>query len=101
MSAVTYSRFPAAVSSPKRSERRGALIVADGTARLAVIVAGQGVQVVEEFTVTEVQTSGRSTTLIEDDGTEWQVARGDGCGCGSPLRTWYNQQLGTPRRSGS
>lgn len=101
MSVTTYSRFPAAVASAKRHERKAAVIVAEGVARVAVLVPGQGVQVVEEFAVTEITTANRATTLIEDDGTEWTVGRGDGCGCGSPLRTWYNQQLGSPRRSGS
>lgn len=101
MSAVAYSRFPAAVTSVKRAERRSAVIVAGGIARVAVIVPGEGVQVVEEFTVESIATVARATTLTEPDGTTWMVERGDGCGCASPLRTWYNRELGSPRRSGT
>lgn len=99
MSAVTYSRFPAAIRSERRSERRAAVVVADGLARVAVST-GQGVQVVEEFAVADVTTANRRTTIVGEDGTEWTVERGDGCGCGSKLRTWYREALGQPRRSG-
>lgn len=101
MSAVTYSRFPAAVSSARRHERRAAIVVIDGTARVAVLVPGRGVQVVEEFAVADVATVNRVTTLTEPDGTSWTVGKGDGCGCGSPLRSWYREALGTPHRIGT
>lgn len=101
MSAAQYSRFPAAVKSDRRAERRAAIVVRDGVATLAVIVPRQGVQVVETFEVDRIETANRITMLVEPDGTTWTVGKGDGCGCASPLRTWYNAQLGSPARSGS
>lgn len=97
--AVSYSRFPAAVLSDKRRERKAAVIVSAGVARVAVLVPGQGVQVVEEFAVASIAPQpNRETQLVAEDGTVWTVGRGDGCGCGSPLRTWYNKSLGAPKR---
>lgn len=97
---IDYSRFPAAVTSDRRRERRAAVIVKDGTARVAVVVPGQGVQIVEEFAVADVVTANRVTTITGQDGTAWTIDKGDGCGCHSPLRTWYRGQLGTPQRAG-
>lgn len=100
---VTYSRFPASVSGPGIETRRAAIIVRDGFANIAYATTpkGRNVEATATFQVDEVvRTPSRAIILRGPEG-EWTVTSGDGCGCKSPLKTWYTGQLGTPRRVGT
>lgn len=106
MTATLYTRYPARVAGTDglQVNRAAVLVRADGTALVAVLSGGTrgDVQVVGQLDGATVRKNpNRTATLTAADGTEWTVARGDGCGCSSPLSRWLTAQQGTPRRMGS
>lgn len=101
---MQYGRFPARVTVGDQQWNRAAVVV-DGT---TVVVAAQtrvGRQrtvdvVLERSDLVElVPELNRNVVLRFADGGSWTVGTGDGCGCSSPLSTWYNRQRKRPARS--
>jgi hypothetical protein len=96
---IAYSRFPASVvTSDGTTTHRGAVVVIDGDASLAVQVRSgdfhaDEVQVIATLTGVTVGNPGPSVTLTGDDGQTWQISEGDGCSCRSPLLAWYQMAL--------
>lgn len=97
---LLFSRFPARVTtSDGTSLNRCAVIVLDGHAELAVQRPGADVHnadVVQVIATMDGVTLGdfaREATLTAEDGQWWKVGEGDGCGCRSPLQTWYAMRI--------
>lgn len=90
-----FARFPARVLfSDGRLLKKAAAVIAGGQARVAE-KAGDGVTVVAERSdVASIERLADRTTLVSfADGSTWRIGKGEGCSCGSPLKTWYSQQL--------
>jgi hypothetical protein len=90
-----FARFPARVQfSDGRLLRKAAVVVHGGRARVAE-VAGDGVDVLlDRADVRTVERLPDRTTLVTfDDDATIRVGKGQGCSCGSPLKTWYSMTL--------
>jgi hypothetical protein len=97
-----YSRVPARVTgSDGLSVNRAAVVVIDGRAKLARRANVGGVEVLGEMDVADLTVANRKATIVGTNGVTWEVSKGDGCGCRSPLTAWVNAEVGVPRRSGS
>jgi hypothetical protein len=92
--------YPAAVTtSPTLTIDRCKLIVQDGVATVWQVVDRQITEVARLENVVGQGVSGRSTLLRAEDGTIWSVAKGNGCGCGSPLKRWMPEGVRPLRAS--
>lgn len=101
MTVRNYQRIPVRVEgSDGLSVNRAAVVVVDGRAKLARRT-GLGVEVIGEMDVADLTIANRKATIIGTNGVTWEVSKGDGCGCRSPLTAWVNEQAGVPRRSGT
>lgn len=90
-----FAKFPARVQfSDGRLLRKAAVVVAGDRARVAER-AGDSVDVLlDRGDVRTIETLPDRTVLVTfyDDETI-RVGKGQGCSCGSPLKTWYSQVL--------
>lgn len=99
MTVRNYSKVPARVEgSDGLSLNRAAVVVVGGRAR-AARKGPAGVEVVGDMEVVDVTVANRRATITGANGVTWEVSKGDGCGCRSPLTAWLNEQAGTPRRA--
>lgn len=96
MTVEAFARFPARVLfSDGRLLRKAAVVVRESGVVQVAERAGGGVSVVfDSDRVEGVERQPDRTTLITlDGGLTLKVGKGDGCSCGSPLKTWYSQRL--------
>lgn len=99
MSVQSYSKVPARVEgSDGLSLNRAAVVVVGGRAR-AARKGAEGVEVVGDMEVASVTVANRKATIVGTNGVTWEVSKGDGCGCRSPLTAWVNTEAGIPRRA--
>lgn len=89
-----YDRFPARVLfSDGRLLRKAAVIVRDGRARVAE-KAGDVQVVLDRRDVESIEQQPDRTTVVTFAGGDTiRIGKGDGCSCGSPLKTWYVAEL--------
>lgn len=89
-----YSRFPARVLfSDGRLLRKTAVVIAGGRVRVAE-KAGDVQVVLDRSDVETVEKLADRTVLVTFAGGDTiRIGKGDGCSCGSPLKTWYHQTL--------
>lgn len=89
-----FARFPARVRfADGRLMKKAAVVVRGDSARVAELAAG-GVREESREHIASVETNpDRTTTVTFEDGSTWRIGKGEGCSCGSPLKTWYSQAL--------
>jgi hypothetical protein len=92
---VVFSRFPARLQVDDGRLYRKAGVVVTEHRFLAAERVGSGVSVVfDRSDVSEVEKLPDRTTVVRfADGGSVRIGKGDGCSCGSPLKTWWSQQL--------
>lgn len=90
-----FARFPARVLfSDGRLIKKGAVVVANGRARIAEQTPSKVVNQLLDAEVESVERLADRTTLLTfPDGLTARIGKGEGCSCGSPLKTWYSQAL--------
>lgn len=89
VSGLTF--FPARVATPDGSFDKAKVFVYDGTATVWQVVDRRVVEVtrlegVESYREQPGEGMRKATVLVAQDGTEWTVTKGAGCGCSSPLK---------------
>lgn len=100
MTVRNYSRIPVRVEgSDGLSVNRAAVVIVDGRAKLARRGGESGVEVLGEMDVADLTVANRRATIVGTNGVTWEVSKGDGCGCRSPLTAWVNTEAGIPRRA--
>lgn len=81
--------YPAQVTFPDGTVvDKAKLFVQGGVAVVGTVRDRRIVEAARLEGVTATQKIGAVTYLTADDGTTWEVRRGAGCGCGSPLKRW-------------
>lgn len=89
-----FSRFPARVLfSDGRLLRKAAVIVAGGRARVAEKQGDVQVVLDRDDVETVERLADRTTLVTFADGATLRIGKGDGCSCGSPLKTWWQAAL--------
>lgn len=89
-----HQRFPASVRDDDgRTVAKTAVVFRDGHLLIAhrVGAAAAATVLYDEDGVTAVLLKNRDVLLRLGDGRELLVGRSAGCGCHSPLKTWYQQ----------
>ena len=89
MPTIVRDDFPARVKIGDRQFRRGRVIVDDeGRAVVVVHAASGALETVALGTGAEIerQRNARNIVVRTAEGETWEVERGGGCGCGSPLK---------------
>ena len=92
-----HHRFPASVRHMESGHtwRKTAVVLRGGRLQVAErIGASQEVDVLIDKPAVEAQALMDRTVLVTtDDGAEYLIDKGDGCGCHSPLQRWYQQHF--------
>lgn len=87
MADVRLNLFPATVLGPLTNERSVKVYATDTHLWIVGWDAHQQPYVVNHFNVASIDRSNRRANaylVIDDQGQEWLIARGGGCGCGHP-----------------
>lgn len=92
---MEFSRFPARVQfSDGRLLKKAAVVVAGGRARVAERAGAAVTVVADRADVESVERQPDRTTVVAfADGSSIRVGKGEGCSCGSPLKTWFSALL--------
>lgn len=79
--------YPATVATPDGTTPKARVVVSDGLMHVIVAHGAEGPKIVDvaELAGDPERIRGRAYTVRLADGTEWQVRKGSGCGCGSTL----------------
>jgi hypothetical protein len=94
--------FPARVRTPDQTFDKAKLFVVDGVATVWQVVNRQITEVARLDVATHAEAPGvgmlKTHTLTSEDGVEWVVEKGSGCGCGSPLKR-FQPEFARPLRA--